>query len=283
MLEGFVRRGDVFFPAGSVDSDDAYRAIWNQEADDDAVYSATGVVSQGREDFATLTATRQRLWTEFPRRHLGTVLEIGCGYGRVPMILSKDRGVTCDRYVGVDIAAAMLTRFARYRREFGVFADADVQLVCASAEEVPLADDSVDVAISSGVFLHMGKQFVHRTFAHLAKVLRPGGSIVFDTSFPNARSFGMLPVQLYGLFAPPKPNRVKHWSRRELDALMRDSGLAAKVGAFTIEPTVFKVLPARFRKRELPLVDRLNRRLDPPPRLLEDLVGTMYSIHSRVS
>lgn len=280
MLPGFALRGDVYHPVKDVDDADPYRAIWNQEADEDAVYSATGIVSKGREDYATLTVTRQRLWQEFPRGHHGTILEVGCGYGRVPMLLSRERGVTCDRYVGVDIAANMLTRFARYRREFDVFPGAEVHLVCASAEEVPLPPASVDLVISSGVFLHMGKQYVRSTLAHLARVLKPGGAIVFDTSFPNARAIGALPVKLYGLLAPAKPNRAKEYTRGELDRLMRDSGLAAKVGRYTIEPTVFALLPTRFRRHDLPLTRRINRLLDPPPRVLEDAVALMYSIHS---
>lgn len=280
MLEGFVLRDGIYHPAASVDETDPYRAIWNQEADQDAVYSATGVVSNGQEDYATLTVTRQPLWTGFPRRHFGTILEIGCGYGRVPLILSREQGVTCDRYIGVDIAANMLARFQRYRTNFDVFPGADVQLVCSSAEKVPLQPNSIDLVISSSVFLHMGKHFVRDTFQHVARALRPGGSIVFDTSFPNACSIGMIPVRLYGWLAPAKPNRVKHYSRRELDALMQSTGLSAKVGSYTIEPTVFAVVPSQFRTITIPLAARLNRLFTPPPRFLADVVATMYSIHS---
>lgn len=283
MLEGFVQHGDIFHPAAAVDANDAYRAIWNQEADQDAVYSATGVVSHGQEDYATLTVTRQPLWTGFPRRHFGTIMEVGCGYGRVPLILSREQGVSCDRYIGVDIAANMLARFARYRRQYDVFPGADIKLVCASAEQVPLEPDSVDLVISSSVFLHMGKQFVSETFAHIARVLRPGGAIVFDTSFPNGHAIGMIPVRLYGWFAPNKPNRVKHYTRRELVRLMQSSGLAAKVGTYTIEPTVFAIMPTHFRTLRIPLAARLNRLFSPPPRFLENVVATMYSIHSPVT
>ena len=138
MFDGFVRHGELWHPAGQVDEADPYRAIWNREADEDAVYSATGIVSHGREDYATLTATRQRLWREFPRRHLGTVLEVGCGYGRVAMLLSRERGVTCERYIGVDIARQMLARFARYRREFDLFPGAGFDL-CARRSTTPSA------------------------------------------------------------------------------------------------------------------------------------------------
>lgn len=280
MFEGFVRRDDVFHPISQVDEADAYRAIWNQEADQDAVYSATGVVSKGREDYATLTATRQQMWREFPRRHFNTILDIGCGYGRIAMLLSRERGVTCHRYIGVDIARQMLVRFSRYRKEFELFSGSQFDLVCASAEAVPIAPNSIDLVISSGVFLHMGKQYVKQALTHVGRVLRHGGAIAFDTSFPNAHAIGGLPARVYGKLAPPKANRVKHYTRRELDRLMQDSGIAAKVGHYAIEPTVFALMPARFRTLELPLAARINRLLNPPPRPLEDILGTMYSIHS---
>lgn len=284
MIEGFIRRGDIYYPAAEVEAEgDDYRAIWNQEADDDAVYSATGVVSDGREDYATLTATKQRLWREFPRRHFGTILEIGCGYGRVPMLLSRERGVTCDTYIGVDIARNMLTRFALYRTALGVFPEAEVRLVCASAEQVPFAADSVDLVVSSGVFLHMSTASVRSTLACIGRLLRPGGTVVFDTSFPNARSIASVPARIYGLLAPAKPNRAKYYSRGQLDLLMRESGIAAKCGAYQIEPTDFAVLPSRIRRVKLPLLAQLNQLLTPPPRALENVLAMMYSVHSKIA
>lgn len=281
MLDGFEQHLGVYYPVADMPmAGSPYRAQWDHEADEDPVYSAIGIVSHGREDYEILTAARQRLWREFPRRHFGTIVEIGCGYGRVPMLLSRERGVTCDRYVGVDISRTMLTRFARYREPHNVFPEAQVLLVCASAEQLPLADDSVDLVISSGVFLHMGKSFVRSTLQKMGRIIRPGGLVAFDTSFPNRHSLGLLPSRLFGLFAPAKPNRAKYYTRSEIAALLRDTGIVGKCGPITIEATEFALLPPRIRGIQVPLAARLNAFFSPPPRILEDLLSMMYSAHS---
>ena len=58
-----------------------------------------------------------------------------------------------------------------------------------------MESDSVDLALTSAVFLHMGKGFVERAVAEIARVLKPGGQFVFDVSFPNAREPGQLPFR----------------------------------------------------------------------------------------
>ena len=66
-MEDFVERGGIYFPTDEpAGADSAYRRVWDQEANEDAVYSATGVVSRGREDYATLTATRNTSSNGFP-------------------------------------------------------------------------------------------------------------------------------------------------------------------------------------------------------------------------
>ena len=53
-----------------------------------------------------------------------------------------------------------MRRLIEYREQHSVFPDADVVAICASADDIPLADASVDLVVSSAVFLHMGKWFV---------------------------------------------------------------------------------------------------------------------------
>ena len=264
-MEGMTRHGDIYYPTDEArDERDDYRDLWDAEAEEDAVYSATGIVSHGREDYATLTKMRQPLWNDFPARHFRHILEVGCGYGRVPMLLSRERGVTCDRYTGVDVSRKMLDRFARYRREYGIFPSADLRLVCTSAERVPLPSASIDLVISSGVFLHMGKTYLRRTLETVGRVLEDSGAIVFDTSFPNTWSIALVPSRVFGWFAPTKPNRAKYYTYTELEALMRESGIAAKCGAIKIEPALFAIFPDRIRRTQVPLVASLNSLLTPP-------------------
>ena len=88
------------------------------------------------------------------------MLEIGAGYGRIPLYLARARDVTWSAYCAVDISETMLQRFVEYREQFAPAPASRLYPVCASADELPLEDDSVDLALTSAVFLHMGKSFV---------------------------------------------------------------------------------------------------------------------------
>ena len=67
-------------------------------------------------DYETMTGKISPIWHRFPEgRHFGTVLEIGAGYGRIPLYLARERRVTWSTYCAVDISAAMLQRFIEYR------------------------------------------------------------------------------------------------------------------------------------------------------------------------
>lgn len=279
--ESLPRKVGIFQSPGNAEVDTAYRDLWDQEATSDAVYSATGLVSQGKEDFATLTANHQPLWLDFPAGHHSTILEVGCGYGRVPMLLTGLRGVTCDRYIGVDISQIMLERFARYRSSIPIFSGAEVDLVRASIEEVSLPSCSVDLVISSSVFLHMGKDYVSSALAMLARVIKPGGGIVFDCSFPNSAAFASVPVRLYGAFAPAKSNRAKYYTRQSIETLLDTSGLLEKVPDLVVFPSIFAALPVSIRGHRVPFAQAINRVVSPPPRLLIDRFATMFSVYSK--
>ena len=54
----------------------------------------------------------------------------------------------------------MLERFVEYRDRFAPAPAGGLYPICASADSLPLEDDSIDLAITSAVFLHMGKSFV---------------------------------------------------------------------------------------------------------------------------
>ena len=112
-------------------------------------------------DYETITGKISPIWQRFPEeRHFGTVLEIGSGYGRIPLYLARERRVTWSTYCAVDISATMLERFIEYRDRFAPAPAGELYPICASADSLPLEDDSIDLAITSAVFLHMGKSFV---------------------------------------------------------------------------------------------------------------------------
>ena len=98
----------------------------------------------------------------------GTVLEIGAGRGRNFEHLRP--GV---RWIGAEPDAPRRAELARAAREHG-HGEAPLD---AFAESLPLADDSVDGVLSTGVLCSVRDQ--DRALAEIARVLRPGGRFVF--------------------------------------------------------------------------------------------------------
>jgi arsenite methyltransferase len=224
-----------------VAEDDAYRQIWETEAAEDHVRSA--IATGGEQTVEALTAKVTPVWETLPAgAHYGTILDLGCGYGRIALHLGLNRRLSTDRYVGADISQGMLDHLAAYRERLGLWPDAEVELVRTSIDALPLADDSVDLAVSSAVFLHMGDRFVRGALAEVARVLKPEGAFVFEASFPNRHNPGNLPWVVAGALRERRPNQVKFRSRADVDRLLRDSGLGLRF-AYAIEPATYALLP----------------------------------------
>ena len=116
------------------------------------------------------------LWS-IPESELGTlgdvdgldVVELGCGTAYVSAWLAR-RGA---RPVGVDVTPAQLATARRCQVEFGL----EFELVEASAEDVPLADASFDLAVSEyGASIWCDP---HRWIPEAYRLLRPGGRLWF--------------------------------------------------------------------------------------------------------
>jgi SAM-dependent methyltransferase len=123
------------------------------------------------------------------------VVEIGSGAG-------YNAEVFCDRYPGwrftaTDVDAGMVD-LARARLErFGRFVTAEV----ADATALPYDDGSFDLAISIGVWHHVGSW--EKALAECARVLRPGGWMLLVDLLPGffkgplAKAFP--PARLYSI------------------------------------------------------------------------------------
>jgi SAM-dependent methyltransferase len=125
-----------------------------------------------------------------PTRHAGilegdTVLDLGAGAGNdafVARALVGERG----RVIGVDMTAAMVER-ARANAEKHGYANVEFRL--GELEALPLADASVDVAISNCVLNLVPDKA--GAFAEIFRVLRPGAhfcisDIVASAPLPDA-------------------------------------------------------------------------------------------------
>jgi SAM-dependent methyltransferase len=104
------------------------------------------------------------------------VVDLGCGTGYFSAWLAK-RGA---RPVGVDVTPAQLETARRCMEETGI----EFPLVEASAEEVPLPDESFDLALSE----HGASNWCdpYRWIPEAARLLRTGGRLVFLHATPFA-------------------------------------------------------------------------------------------------
>lgn len=102
------------------------------------------------------------------------VLDLGCGTGffteRLALRLAP------RQLVGLDIARGML-QFARRER------DSRALWLCADAEDLPLADASVDLIFSS--LSVQWCEHLPSLFSEIRRVLKPGGQLLFSTLGPR--------------------------------------------------------------------------------------------------
>ncbi|MFE0377830.1 class I SAM-dependent methyltransferase [Streptomyces inhibens] len=105
---------------------------------------------------------------------VGTALDAACGTGRQTAALTA-RGY---RTIGVDQSPEMLAR-ARHNAP-------DAEYRRGRLEELPLDDDSVDLAVCSLAMTHLPD--LTTAVAELTRVVRPGGRIVLSDMHPFALS-----------------------------------------------------------------------------------------------
>jgi SAM-dependent methyltransferase len=106
-------------------------------------------------------------------RHRGSVLDFGCGVGR----LSRELSERFDRYVGVDISTGMLERA---RALNGQLANATF-VVNERPDLSVFGDGEFDAVVSFIVLQHIPERdLIRRYIAEFARVLAPGGLIAFQ-------------------------------------------------------------------------------------------------------
>jgi ubiquinone/menaquinone biosynthesis C-methylase UbiE len=99
------------------------------------------------------------------------VLEIGCGTG--DLLLAAKRTQPAAAVVGLDPDLAALARAHRKARRRGLA----VQLDRGYADELPYADDSVDVVLSSFMLHHVPADVRETAMREVRRILAPGGAL----------------------------------------------------------------------------------------------------------
>ena len=100
-----------------------------------------------------------------------TVLDLGCGAGLDSLIAAQRVGAN-GRVIGVDFSDAMINRARQAAAEIG--AD-NVEFYRTGAEDIPIEEGVIDVAIVNGIFnLNPVREAI---FTELARVVRKGGAV----------------------------------------------------------------------------------------------------------
>lgn len=99
------------------------------------------------------------------------VVDLGCGTGLLALPVAQMAG----RVIAVDYSRPMLDRLDLRAAELGL---ANVDCIRADLRELPLADASVDVVVSSYTFHHLPDESKELALAEARRILRPGGRMV---------------------------------------------------------------------------------------------------------
>lgn len=100
------------------------------------------------------------------------ILDVGCGFGGTLSCLNNL--YTHLRLVGLNIDLQQLQRAAS---RIELRAENSIELILADAAQLPLADQSIDVALAVESVFHFDRA---RFFREIGRVLRRGGSLTFS-------------------------------------------------------------------------------------------------------
>lgn len=228
-----------------------------------------------KQDYTLLTGTPGGTWNKFPlNKSVGSILEIGSGYGRAPLHLSKAKNLRCEKYYGIDISEPLLRRLIKVKQEYNFFPEAEFNLICTSAETLPLEDNSIDLVISNCVFMHIPDAQLRSLLADISRVLKPGGIFVFNHSFHNKSCPSHIIHNFIRRLNPfvRNPVYLKQYSSAEIEEMLATAGMKAKCPEYIVEPTAeYAILPETIKGIPVPFANAINRSLKPSDNLKETL------------
>lgn len=151
-----------------------YRQKWDRcAADDKAALEA--VDNSASEQVARTTGefVARQLTSALQISATDTVLELGCGAGRI----GRQIAPRCGRWIGVDISPNMIRVAGQRLADHG-----NVRLELLERTRLDMIDDgSVDKAYTVAVLCHMDKEDLFLYLREIARALKPGGRAYLET------------------------------------------------------------------------------------------------------
>ena len=151
----------------SSDADRFYEQVWGGEDIHIGLYDDTDVISEASRKTVSTMAEKLKGLDDQSR-----VIDLGAGYGGSARYLSQKAGcnVTC-----LNISEVQNQRNRELNHEFGL--DKSVQVRHGSFEDIPCADDSMDIVWSQDSFLHSSEK--EKVLEEISRVMAPGGELIF--------------------------------------------------------------------------------------------------------
>jgi 2-polyprenyl-6-hydroxyphenyl methylase / 3-demethylubiquinone-9 3-methyltransferase len=149
-----------------------------------------------------MNPTRTAYFRSAMRQVLGVVrgvrvLDVGCGGGLVSEELAKAGAIV----TGIDRSAPSIATARRHAAGIGLF---NIEYLVGSVFDLPFADSSFDAVVSSDFLEHVSDR-LDDAVGEMARVLRSGGVLAYDTinRTPKSLLLAIIGIQYILHAAPP--------------------------------------------------------------------------------
>lgn len=147
------------------------------------------------------------------------LLDVACGTGR--LLRATRLAYPAMKLAGLDLSQPYLDEARRHLKGLR-----PVELMAANAEAIPLDDASQDIVTTIFLFHELPPEVRRRVAAEMARVLKPGGLLVFIDSLQMGDRPGwdglleLFPARFHEPY-------YRHYAIDDLDGIFRDAGLDA--------------------------------------------------------